>query len=190
MPRPVKCRKIGCDPEIRRFKPAGIPSSELESVTMSFDEFEAIRLADAEGLYQDEAAKQMQVSRQTFGNILASARRKVGEMLISGKLLTVTGGNIEVSSDENVFGCATCGHESSVANGMQPPEACPSCRSDNMRRRRATEDGERGRRGRCRKRHSGSQNDNRESGIGATDTPDHAAHEDQHNQQSVNGENV
>lgn len=58
---------------------------------MTYDEFEAIRLADVEGLYQDEAAKRMQVSRQTFGNILASARRKLGEMLVFGRSLNIRG---------------------------------------------------------------------------------------------------
>jgi uncharacterized protein len=134
MPRPVKCRKIGCDPEFRVFKPAGVPARELEAIAMSFDEFEAIRLADFEGLYQEDAAKQMNVSRQTFGNILASARYKVGEMLISGKQLTVTGGNVMVSTDERVFGCGACKHEWSVAHGIKRPEICPSCQSNNIHR--------------------------------------------------------
>ena len=89
MPRPVKCRKIGCNPEFLMFKPAGIPASELDEMALTFDEFEAIRLADYEGLYHVAAAQQMHVSRQTFGNIIASARHKVSEMLIFGKKLKV-----------------------------------------------------------------------------------------------------
>ncbi|ABL65486.1 DUF134 domain-containing protein [Chlorobium phaeobacteroides] len=134
MARPVKCRKIGCDPEFRLFKPAGVPATLLETVDLSFDEFEAIRLADFEGLYQEAAAQQMHVSRQTFGNIIASARHKVSQMLVSGKQLTVTGGTIMVTSEERVFKCATCSHKWSVAYGAARPAACPSCGGVNIHR--------------------------------------------------------
>ena len=134
MPRPVKCRKIGCNPEFLMFKPAGIPASELDEMDLTFDEFEAIRLADYEGLYHVAAAQQMHVSRQTFGNIIASARHKVSEMLIFGKKLTVTGGNIMVTSNKRVFGCV-CGHEWSVEHGVERPANCPSCKSENIHRR-------------------------------------------------------
>lgn len=118
------------------FKPAGIPSLELDEVALSFDEFEAIRLADYEGLYHVAAAQQMHVSRQTFGNILASARHKVSEMLILGKKLTITGGNIMVTSNKRVFGCL-CGHEWSVDHGIERPAHCPACNSDKIHRRSA-----------------------------------------------------
>jgi predicted DNA-binding protein (UPF0251 family) len=134
MARPVKCRKIGCNPEFRLFEPAGVPAVTLETVDLSFDEFEAIRLADFEGLYQDAAAQQMHVSRQTFGNILASARNKVSQMLVSGKKLTVTGGTIMVTNEERVFKCATCSHQWSVAHGAERPVVCPSCGSVNIHR--------------------------------------------------------
>ena len=107
---------------------------EPEVVVMSFDELEAIRLSDFEGLYQEEAASQMHISRQTFGNILVSARYKVGEMLILGKQLTITGGNIMVTSEERVFKCAVCGQEWSLAHGIQRPESCPSCAGKNVHR--------------------------------------------------------
>ena len=49
------------------------------------DEIEAIRLANLEGLYQEEAAKKMGISRQTFGRIITSANKKIAEGLINGK---------------------------------------------------------------------------------------------------------
>lgn len=134
MPRPLKCRKIGCNPEFRFFKPEAVLAGELDVVVMSFDELEAIRLSDFDGLYQEEAAAQMHVSRQTFGNILVSARHKVCEMLITGKQLMITGGNIMVTSEERVFKCALCGHEWSLAHGIQRPETCPSCAGKNIHR--------------------------------------------------------
>ena len=67
MARPKRCRRIGSTPGSSYFKPRGIPLSALEEVVLSFDEFEAVRLADLEGLYQDQAAEKMGISRQTFG---------------------------------------------------------------------------------------------------------------------------
>jgi len=87
-------RRVGGDPLATSFKPRGIPSTELEEVTLSLDEFEAIRLADWEGLYQEDAAARMGVSRQTFGNIIAAAHKKIADFLIHGKHLLIEGGPV------------------------------------------------------------------------------------------------
>jgi predicted DNA-binding protein (UPF0251 family) len=92
VPRPFAPRRIGYLPGATYFKPAGVPMRALEEVTLTLDEFEAVRLADLEGLYQEQAAEQMQVSRQTFGRIVDSAHRKVAEALVHGKALRVHGG--------------------------------------------------------------------------------------------------
>jgi len=90
MPRPVKCRRVCCLPAANYFKPRGIPLSQLEEVRLELAELEALRLADFESLYQEVAARQMGVSRQTFGNILNSAHRKVAEALLQGKALLIS----------------------------------------------------------------------------------------------------
>ena len=89
MPRPKKCRCINCTPNTSYFKPKGIPIFELEEVSLSLDELEAIRLADYEGRYHEEAAKNMAVSRATFGRILSKARNKVAEVIVDGKALRI-----------------------------------------------------------------------------------------------------
>jgi predicted DNA-binding protein (UPF0251 family)/predicted Fe-Mo cluster-binding NifX family protein len=61
-------------------------------VIIGFDELEALRLADLDGLYQEAAAFRMGVSRQTFGRIVESARRKVADAIINGKHLRIEGG--------------------------------------------------------------------------------------------------
>jgi len=76
MSRPKKCRCINCIPDALYFKPRGIPLVDLEEVSLNLDELEALRLADYEGLYHEEAAKQMNISRATFGRILDGARHK------------------------------------------------------------------------------------------------------------------
>lgn len=60
-------------------------------ITLSRDELEALRLADMEGLYQEEAAKTMEISRPTFSNIVASARKKVAQALIQGLAIRIEG---------------------------------------------------------------------------------------------------
>jgi len=70
----------------------------LEEVSLTFDEIEAIRLADLEDLYQEQVAKNMGVSRQTVGRILVSARKKIAEALVTGKAIRLEGGQIQFSS--------------------------------------------------------------------------------------------
>jgi uncharacterized protein len=95
MPRPFCCRLIAGKPAASVFKPTGIPMPELEMVVMSLDEFEAIRLADLVGLYQEQAAEQMGVSRPTFSRIVESAHRKVADALVHGKALRIEGGPVQ-----------------------------------------------------------------------------------------------
>ena len=71
------------------FKPNGIPASELQSIKIDADEFEAIRLVDQERLSQQSAAQEMQISRQTFANILKKSRFKISTALINGHALVL-----------------------------------------------------------------------------------------------------
>ena len=96
--RPKSCRSVGSQPDIIYFKPRGVPLSELEEVVITVDELEAIRLADNNGLYQEEAAMRMNVSRPTFSRVLSSGRRKVAEALVQGKAMRIEGGKVEVAS--------------------------------------------------------------------------------------------
>jgi predicted DNA-binding protein (UPF0251 family) len=100
MPRPGKFRRICQKPVANYYKPRGIPLSVLEHVNLTFDELEAIRLADLEGLYQEAASEQMNVSRQTFGRIIDSAHKKIADALVNGKALSIDGGKIEIDNSE------------------------------------------------------------------------------------------
>ncbi|HXZ37193.1 MAG TPA: DUF134 domain-containing protein, partial [Thermodesulfobacteriota bacterium] len=73
MARPMKCRCVRCSPNSYYFKPRGIPLMALEEVSLRMDELEAIRLADYQGLYHEEAAAKMEISRATFGRVLNEA---------------------------------------------------------------------------------------------------------------------
>ncbi len=98
MPRPRNCRRIGCMPQANYYKPRGIPLSALQHINLTYDEIEAIRLADLEGLYQEKAAEKMNISRQTFGRIIESAHKKIANALVNGKALSIEGGIIELDN--------------------------------------------------------------------------------------------
>ena len=95
MTRPCRCRMIRCHPDTTYFKPRGIPLSMLEEVNLTLDELESVCLADFEGLYQEDAAKKMKISRQTFGNIINAAHRKIADALLNGKALKISGGKVK-----------------------------------------------------------------------------------------------
>ena len=133
MARPICCRRVACEPASRYFKPQGIPLSSLETLTLTLDEFEAIRLADLEGLYQEQAAEEMDVSRQTFGRIVESAHKKIAEALINGKALEIKGGVIEMITQRE-FRCSACGHQWGVPFSTGRPSACPKCQDTNIHR--------------------------------------------------------
>jgi hypothetical protein len=86
---------------IQGLKPVGVPLSELETLSLQLDELEALRLADREGLYQEEAADRMGVSRVTFGRILQKARAKVAEALLEGKALIVGEGPVQIGAGQD-----------------------------------------------------------------------------------------
>jgi len=145
MPRPKQCRRVCLSPDCTYFKPAGVPTSTLEEVVVAVDELEAMRLVDLDGLYYEQAAEQMGVSRRTFGRIIDSARRKVAQALIQGMALRIEGGVIEMA-EQRTFRCGDCEHEWQLPFGTGRPSECPQCQSKNFRR--AEE--ERGRRGKGR----------------------------------------
>jgi len=100
MPRPAKCRHVEALPEVSFFKPRGVPMSLLEEVSLTLEGFEALRLAELEELSQEEAAERMNVSRQTFGRVLAQARKTVAEAVVKGRALRIDGGNYMVKGVE------------------------------------------------------------------------------------------
>ena len=94
MPRPKLFRTIQSPPAIDGFNPSG--AGQEGEVVLSFEEFEAVRLIDFEGLDQSQAADQMGISRQTFGRILRSARFIIAKALVLGVELKVTGGCYQI----------------------------------------------------------------------------------------------
>ena len=105
MPRPKAKRDI-CDlPKHDTFAPEDIIAKEFEVIVLMLDEYEAVRLSDFEGLYQDDASKLMNISRATFGRVLSSARSKIAEALVLGKILRIEGGVVQKKSKTKCNNC-------------------------------------------------------------------------------------
>ncbi len=90
MPRPRLKRKICSRANVRIFKPAGVPKSELNILKLTLEEREALRLKQVEGFSQIESAKKMNTSQSTFQRILASAVKKLSIAIIKGYGIEIT----------------------------------------------------------------------------------------------------
>ncbi|MCU0846488.1 MAG: DUF134 domain-containing protein [Spirochaetes bacterium] len=123
MPRHKCCRKVGLLPDTTLYRPEGNLVRPGEEVVLSLDELEAVRLADFAGLYQEDAAARMDISRQTFGRIIETARKKIADALINGKSLRIEGGNVSI---ENQFfrRCDKCRKSTDCANRFKEGN-CP-----------------------------------------------------------------
>ena len=80
-------RTLTCKPTWFDFGPLGKTFSE--TLLLPQDELEALYLADVQGLYHEECAKKLGVSRPTFAKLIKSARRKCAEMLLFHKRIQV-----------------------------------------------------------------------------------------------------
>ncbi|WP_099188804.1 DUF134 domain-containing protein [Tepidibacter mesophilus] len=124
MARPTKARTVEFFPENNYFVPVGKQKCDIEEVEVKIEELEAMRLKDIEGLNQEECAKKMQVSRQTFQNIIDSARKKVALSLTEGKAIRISGGHYTTKHCK--FKCMDCGNEYNIQYS-QDKISCPSC---------------------------------------------------------------
>jgi predicted DNA-binding protein (UPF0251 family) len=84
-PKPVT---IPTPSKVEKFIPE--PKITASSITIEPAEIEALRLVDLEGLSQEQAGREMGVSRGTVWRLLQSARRKVAQALSEGQPLAVT----------------------------------------------------------------------------------------------------
>ena len=122
MSRPKQFRKIVSPPLMTGFKPFGIPRSQLEEVVLHYDEYEAIRLLDYEGLMQEQAAERMNVSRPTLTRIYESARKTIAKAFVEGKMIVIEGGNVDFG--RQWFRCRKC-HK--LVDGVENHIPCKNC---------------------------------------------------------------
>ena len=105
MPRPRKCRRVCEYPRTLVFAPAG--GRKKETVNMTVDEYETIRLIDGEGYSQEQCGKQMEISRTAVQLVYASARKKLARALVEGLTLSIGGGDYQLCRGDG--DCGACG---------------------------------------------------------------------------------
>jgi predicted DNA-binding protein (UPF0251 family) len=93
MPRQKKCRRLYSLPDIKGFKPIGIPRKELNVIIIEYDEYEAFKLVAYEKLAQEEAAHRMEVSRPTLTRMYHSALGKIAKALVEECAIEIGGEN-------------------------------------------------------------------------------------------------
>ena len=103
MARPKRCRRICTEPDFDAFAPAGIPCAE--TVTLTVEEYETIRLIDLEHLTHQQCAQQMDISRTTVTELYETARYKIADAIIGGKSLMISGGNYRLCNGTAEFCC-------------------------------------------------------------------------------------
>jgi len=137
MGRNKKDRIVKYNPDVNYFKPRGIPMFDLEEVSLTVDEREALRLADYLGMSHEDAGREMGVSRATFGRIVQKARKTVADAMINGKAILIEGGNFQVVDEFRRFNCGKCNHQWNEPFGTGRPEQCPECNHSDIWRIRA-----------------------------------------------------
>lgn len=114
MARPRRCRRICMEPEYFRFIPEG--AAQTDTVVLTVDEYEVIRLVDLIKKTHEECAKQMNISRTTVTEIYESARTKLAECLVYGHQLEISGGSY-ILCDGSASAC--CGKQCWMTSGRK-----------------------------------------------------------------------
>jgi predicted DNA-binding protein (UPF0251 family) len=135
MPRKPKWRRVEFVPNIQYFIPSNINKKCFEKNILKIEEIEAVRLKDIEKLEQEECAKRMKVSRQTFQRILNSSREKIADSIVNGKVIHIEGGNFT----QNICSvkCSNCNEEwnesyENFQDILIGEYLCPYCNSKNI----------------------------------------------------------
>ena len=109
MARPRKLRKVCNLPETTEFGPINPCKEDIETISMTVEEYEVIRLIDFEGLTQEEASEIMHVARATVQRIYIKARIKLADFLVNGNMLNIEGGSYKLCTEKDQpQGCGRC----------------------------------------------------------------------------------
>lgn len=122
MARTPKNRHVDTPPLMKGFKPFGICARKLESIELSFEEYESIKLINYELLSQEESAKKMLVSRPTLTRIYNKALKKIAKAFVEGKAIDFEGGKFEL--DQDWYRCSRC---FKLIQGLQTHTKCENC---------------------------------------------------------------
>lgn len=107
---------------MKGFKPFGMPGCRFDPVILKFEEYESIRLVNYKGLQQDDAAKEMNISRPTFTRIYNKALKQIAKSFVEGKAIEIEGGNYFLEKDW--YRCRKC---FKLIQGIENHSRCENC---------------------------------------------------------------
>jgi predicted DNA-binding protein (UPF0251 family) len=126
MPRRRRLRKVVAPPRFKGYRPYGNREGKQEPVEIFYEEYEAIKLADYDGLNHQEASEIMGISRPTFARIYEAARRKIAAAFVEAReIITVFG---HAWLDKSWFFCDSCHSRFTIPN-VSDNLKCPLCSS-------------------------------------------------------------
>ncbi|MEA2050526.1 MAG: DUF134 domain-containing protein [Campylobacterota bacterium] len=111
MGRDKNKRTINFKPKYKTYIPEQEKISGITNI--QDDEIEAIYLMDVLGLYQEDAAKSMGVSRPTFTRIIKNARKKLSTAIISGH-------KINIQDNKEYYNIAYCSKNKDIFKDILP----------------------------------------------------------------------
>ncbi len=130
MPRKKRCRRLHSPPLYQGFKPKGVPARLIKKIYLPLEEYEAVKLADYEGLEHEEAALKMEISRSVFTRMIQEARKKIATAIIEGLELVISGGDYYFENKS--FRCKDCNSLYIFEHSQSNLIECPKCKSTNI----------------------------------------------------------
>lgn len=133
--RPTKWRKVEFIPKVQYFAPSDTHMNTMQENVLYVEELEAIRLKDVVGMEQEDCAKSMEISRQTFQRVLNAARQKIADSLVNGKAIRIEGGNY--TRNICLVKCLDCGKQwnesyENFEKVLKGELNCPVCNSNSI----------------------------------------------------------
>jgi len=115
-------------PMIKGMSVTGVRGRKSNEVFLLLEEYEAIRLLDYQMMNQEQAAREMKVSRPTLTRIYEEARQKVATSFVEARDLVIQGG--KVIFEEEWFKCNGCKFRFNHSGSENP--SCPACGSTDV----------------------------------------------------------
>jgi predicted DNA-binding protein (UPF0251 family) len=123
MARTKKQRLIERAPSFNGFQPFGVQNTSTKEVSLTFEEYESIKLCDYDLLKHEEAANLMNISRSTFSRIYESSRRKIAKAFVDVCTIRIDAGSASLYSDwQKCPNCSVTYIKTSDATNV-----CPLC---------------------------------------------------------------
>ncbi len=129
-PRPKRRRWLEEPPFNAGFVPLNGEYDPGEGIVLLFEEYEALRLSDYQGLPQEEAARRMQVSRPTFTRIYKTTREKIARAFVENKPILIEGGHVDFQ--ESWYRCHNCGCVFKLGTEEENRKGCRVCGSNDI----------------------------------------------------------